>query len=75
MFLLSAATAFRGDSARMVLLSDLFTKEIPMPDLGLGSKVTVSNTYYCVYFDGLMFLPFRYLLYSQIMPSTIRTVV
>lgn len=41
MLLLSAATAFRGDSARMLLWSDLFKTEVPMVDRGAGVKATV----------------------------------
>lgn len=41
MLLLSAALAFRGNSARMVLWSDLFTRNVPMPELGVGRTVQV----------------------------------
>jgi hypothetical protein len=42
MLLLSAATAFRGDSARQLLFSDLFCARVPVDDLGLGTTVPVS---------------------------------
>lgn len=41
MLLLAAATAFRGDSARKLQLSDLFRSEVPVDDLGLGTTVPV----------------------------------
>ncbi|KIM80456.1 hypothetical protein PILCRDRAFT_9638 [Piloderma croceum F 1598] len=39
MLLLSAATAFRGDSAQRLLWSDMFISSVPMDDLGLGTVV------------------------------------
>jgi len=45
MLLLSAATAFRGDSARRLLWSDMFVASVPMDDLGLGTVVPVSFFY------------------------------
>jgi hypothetical protein len=44
MLLLSAATAFRGDSAQRLLWSDMFISSVPMDDLGLGTVVPVSFT-------------------------------
>ena len=41
MLLLSAATAFRGDSARRLLWSDMFVALVPIDDLGLGTVVPV----------------------------------
>jgi hypothetical protein len=42
MLLLSCATAFRGDSVRPVLLSDLFTKQVAFPALGPSASILVS---------------------------------
>jgi hypothetical protein len=41
MLLLSAATAFRGDSVRRLLWSDLFMASVPIDELGLGTVVQV----------------------------------
>lgn len=40
MVLLSTATAFRGDSARILLWSDLYMTETPMDEIGLGRTIT-----------------------------------
>lgn len=40
-FLLSTATAFRGDSARETLLSDLFLLDVPISEQGPHATVTV----------------------------------
>ncbi|GLB45440.1 hypothetical protein LshimejAT787_2201030 [Lyophyllum shimeji] len=39
--LVGSATAFRGESSRQLLWSDLFMKMVPMPDLGLDVHVPV----------------------------------
>jgi hypothetical protein len=41
MLLLSSTLAFRGDSARNVLWSDLFSTDIPMDDISLSAHVKV----------------------------------
>ena len=41
MLLLSTTIAFRGNSSRLVLLSDLFFREIPMGTIGEGVKLQV----------------------------------
>lgn len=59
MLLTSAVTAFRGDSSRGLLWSDLFTKEVPMHAIRRGHKEIVSNmntitctTYQCLRVAG-----------------------
>lgn len=42
MLLLQSCTAFRGESARMLLWSDLFVTEVPIPELGPNVKIPVS---------------------------------
>ncbi|KAF5377311.1 hypothetical protein D9615_006350 [Tricholomella constricta] len=39
MILISAATAFRGDNVRRLLLSDLYSRDVPMVEIGLNAKV------------------------------------
>lgn len=46
MLLFSSSMAFRGDSTRSILLSDLGYQEVPMLDMGLDSSLPVSNYYY-----------------------------
>lgn len=46
MVLWSAATAFRGNSARILLWSDLYTSKVPMHELGMGRTVPVRLTIY-----------------------------
>ncbi len=41
MVLWSAATAFRGNSARILLWSDLYTSKVLMHELGMGRTVPV----------------------------------
>lgn len=41
MLLLSTQTAFRGESARILLWSDLFPTSVPMDDIQLGMRVPV----------------------------------
>ncbi len=43
MILLSSSIAFRGDSARSLLWSDLELRNIPMINIGLDAKVPASN--------------------------------
>jgi hypothetical protein len=42
MMLFSASMAVRGESARILLWSDLFVSEIPMDDVRQGLKIPVS---------------------------------
>lgn len=41
MLLLSTCTAFRGDNVRSLLWSDLFPRDVPMPDIGLDKFIMV----------------------------------
>jgi hypothetical protein len=41
MLLLASQTAFRGESARILLWSDLFQAMVPMDDIALGTKAPV----------------------------------
>lgn len=41
MLLLSTSTAMRGDNTRPILLSDLYTKDVLLVDIGLDFKVKV----------------------------------
>jgi hypothetical protein len=41
MLLLASQTAFRGESARILLWSDLFQAMVPMDDITLGTKAPV----------------------------------
>ena len=43
MLLFSSTTAFRGDSSRQLLWSDLFMANIPLPAVGLDAKIMVSS--------------------------------
>ncbi len=45
MILLSSSIAFRGDSARSLLRSDLELRNIPMINIGLDAKVPASNLF------------------------------
>lgn len=47
MLLLSLTTAFRGESSRNLLLSDLFMMQVPMNEIGLGITVPVSSETPC----------------------------
>jgi Centromere DNA-binding protein complex CBF3 subunit, domain 2 len=42
MLLMSSTFAFRGDSARNIQWSDLFSTNVPMDDISLGAQVVVS---------------------------------
>lgn len=41
MLLLSSAIAFRGDSSRALVWSDLFLSDVPMNDISLGTRIKV----------------------------------
>ncbi|PBK65749.1 hypothetical protein ARMSODRAFT_978191 [Armillaria solidipes] len=41
MLLLSTCTAFRGDNIRSLLWSDLFPRNVPMPDIGLDKFIII----------------------------------
>jgi hypothetical protein len=43
MVLLAASVATRGDNTRSMLLSDLYTRHVPMVDIGLDVKALVSR--------------------------------
>ena len=45
MLLLSTSTAMRGDNTRPILLSDLYSKDVPLVDVGLDFKVKVRILY------------------------------
>ena len=72
MLLMSSALAFRGDNARNILWSDLFSADVPMDDIGLGVHVKVS-TMVSPHLDCLQ-LTFccRLLRFSLTMQNTIR---
>ncbi len=42
MLILACCTAFRGDSVHPILMSDLFTKQVPLPALGSSASLLVS---------------------------------
>lgn len=44
MLLVSTCTAFRGDNIRSLLWSDLFAREIPVPELGLDKSIMVCSS-------------------------------
>ncbi len=43
MLLLGACTCFRGDNTRSLLWSDLFSRDVPVPEIGLDANLTVSK--------------------------------
>lgn len=43
MLLLSCSTAMRGDNTRPILLSDLYSRDVPLVDVGLDFKVKVRS--------------------------------
>lgn len=43
MLLLSTCTAFRGDNIRSLLWSDLFSREVPVPEMHLDAVITVRS--------------------------------
>jgi hypothetical protein len=45
MLLLASQTAFRGESARILLWSDLFQTMVPMDDISLGTKAPVCRPF------------------------------
>ena len=49
MLLLSAYTAFRGDSARMLLLSDIGAQDVNMPEIAEGATVMVRTVEIQIY--------------------------
>ena len=49
MLLLSCSTAMRGDNTRPILLSDLYSRDVPLVNVGLDFKVKVSILRYWPY--------------------------
>jgi hypothetical protein len=71
MLLMSSTLAFRGDSARNVLWSDLFSNDVPMDDIDLGAHVKVSPTFF-ILLPKLIVLCCRLLSSSRTMQSITR---
>ena len=54
MLLLSTSLVFRGDNTRSALMSDLFSNNVPMNDISLGTCVKVISESYSLCFILLM---------------------
>lgn len=54
MLLVSTSTAFRGDSSRNLLWSDLFCRDIPMHGIELGHMITVRISFHVLPISELL---------------------